>query len=78
MAERSKAVDSSSILSGGVGSNPTPSICFCVGFKLFCFESWSAEHAVFSIIIGVVLDSTMFKTFIDRDSRYSSVGRASD
>ena len=26
MAEWSKAVDSSSILSGGVGSNPTPSI----------------------------------------------------
>ena len=34
MAERSKALDSSSSLSGGVGSNPTPSITLFFLFNI--------------------------------------------
>ena len=41
MAERSKALDSSSSLFGGVGSNPTPSSLIFFFFLVARFPRWA-------------------------------------
>ena len=48
MAERSKALDSSSSIFGCVGSNPTPSMC-CFIFRMWQYAIWARA---ISLVIG--------------------------